>query len=699
MRRFWVVLICVILLSSTGVVFAQDEKSDEETQTEQKPVYGSEVVVTATRSPFEFTKTPRSISVVPGEQIFDRLYRTTPESLKYVEGVVVQRTNFGGGAPFIRGLVGNQVLYLIDGIRVNNSTFRGGPNQYLNTIDPFFIERIEVVHGPSSVMYGSDALGGVINIITKRRTDFSRSFGGDGRVMTRFSSADREETAHMSFDLNGGKVFGMAFSGNFRTFGDIDGGGAIGIQSPYGYEEQHFGGNFDFHIGRHFVWQFHADHSNMDDVPGYAPGELLNEFEPQRRQLFYTKFMLNDLAKNLQEISLFASYQQQLEGRIKHKYGEALSKIDPFVVQTKDEDTVNTIGAGLQVVPTIGKYVAFHIGGETYMDEVSSERETENFRTDVVEKIDPQFPDGSSYTTAAGYMQMDIMPMEWWVFQPGVRYNYILPDISMEDPNLGTVEVNDPITNMSWAANTLFEFVPHHSLIAGVSTGFRAPGIDDLTKLGPEDGRYDIPNSELDPETLTQYEFGYRMTYPRYYLSAFGYYSAIEDLIIRKPSEYKGMTMIGEDVVNQNQNVGEAYIWGIEAAVKLELIKEFFTTGGTFGYTFGQNETDDEPIRRIPPMTGTWYAKLSVEPIWFETAMEAAGEQDRLSAGDIADSRIGPDGTHGFDVWHFRIGMRPTNYLEGIFAVENAFDRQYKYHGSGPWEPGRNFKAQLSFLF
>ena len=124
-------------------------------------------VVSAARHEQRVIESPRSVSVLTSEEIRKRNYRTVPEALNEMMGILVQETNYGGGAPIIRGMIGNRILILVDGIRLNNSVYRLGPLQYLNTIDLYRVERIEVVRGPSSALYGSDALGGLINIVTR----------------------------------------------------------------------------------------------------------------------------------------------------------------------------------------------------------------------------------------------------------------------------------------------------------------------------------------------------------------------------------------------------------------------------------------------------------------------------------------------------------------------------------------------------
>jgi len=675
------------LLLAPGTILAESGDDPDEENLLQ------EVVVTGERSPEDASRSARAVSVVTGDEISNRMSRTVPESLRYEQGILVQRTNLGGGAPFIRGMVGNQVLYLVDGVRVNNSTFRGGPNQYLNTIDPFFIDQIEVVRGPGSVLYGSDALGGTINVITRRRKNFEKPFGLDGRLMGRFTTADREQTAHLDIDANAGLLAGITASGNFRKFGDIDPGGDEPLQAPYGYEEQNFAGNVDFHIGDRLVWQFSAQHVNLDDVPNYDPGNPKNTFEPQRRNLFYSKFLVNDLSPYLDRVILSGSYHRQLEGR------EKIKADDPDI-EIRDLDLVQTWGGGLQLETPIADWVRFIYGGEFYSDDIGSEREQEVLSTGKVTKnLDPQFPDDSTFSNAGAYLEARVTPFDWMKLVPGVRYSYFQPNIEMDDPTVGAVTVDDPITDVTWAFHSLFTVADHHGLVLGASRGFRVPSVDDFSKLGSEDGRFDIPNSELDPETLIQYEAGYRLAHPRAFVSLFGFYSQIENLITRKPSTYEGQEFIGPDRVNKNENLGEALIYGGEFSAKLIVLEDFITTGGAASYTFGHNETDDEPLRRIPPLLGNAFLRIGTDYVWVEGAMEAAAKQDRLSAGDKDDARIGPGGTPAFTVYHVRLGLLADDWIEAIIAVENISDIEYKYHGSGPLEPGRNYKTQISFLF
>ncbi len=684
-------VLCLFLLITWLLPLTPLLAEDSEDDATELP----EVVVTAERSPIDLADAARSVSLVTAQQIDERIARTVPESLRATAGILVQRTNLGGGAPFIRGLVGNQVLILIDGIRMNNSTFRGGPNQYLNTIDPFFIDQIEVVRGPGSVLYGSDALGGTINIITHRRSDFSESYGVNGRLMNRFSTGEREVTEHVGLEGNVGQTVGITVSGSLRQFGDIDPGGSQPMESPYGYEEQDLAGNIDFHFGGHWIWQLSAQHVNLDNVPNYDPDNPKNVFEPQRRNLYYTRLLAEDLSTYLDRITLFASYHRQMEGRQK-------IKADDPNTETRDLDVVGTLGGGLQLETPIGEWVRFVYGGEVYHDSISSERNIHNVATGHETESDTaQFPDDTTFMSAAGYLEARITPTSWMKMVPGVRYSYFAPNAELDDPELGEVTIDDTIDDFTWSYHMLFRPHEYHGIVLGMSRGFRVPSIDDLTKLGSEDGRYDVPNPDLGAETAMQYEAGYRLTHPRVSGSLFGFYTQIDDLIMRKPTTYQGQSQVGEDIVNHNENVGESFIYGGEAILNGVILPRRLTGGLLGSYTLGQNETDDEPMRRIPPAMASAYLRLLIpeQHAWLEAATDMAATQDRLAEGDKTDSRIGPDGTDRFGLLHVRAGFTAGEHFIINMAAENLTDEPYKYHGSGPLEPGRNFKGQLQFVF
>lgn len=197
----------------------------------------NDVTITAQRSERLSFDVALSTNTISSLQLKEYEARSTPEALMNQTGVWVQKTNNGGGSPIVRGLVGNQVLLLVDGIRLNNATYRYGPNQYLSTIDPQLIDRMEVNRGSGSVLYGSDALGGVVQIISKSPTFSPGGVKIKGELMTKWMSAGMEKSIRPELEVQGKNV---TFLGglSIRSYGDVLAGGNLGFLRPTGYNER-----------------------------------------------------------------------------------------------------------------------------------------------------------------------------------------------------------------------------------------------------------------------------------------------------------------------------------------------------------------------------------------------------------------------------------------------------------------------------
>ena len=246
------------------------------------------VVVAANRDEVPLFAVPRSVSVVGLPDLERAMPRTTPEALADAAGVWVQKTNHGGGSPAIRGLMGNQVLVMVDGIRLNNSTYRYGPNQYLVTIDPRQVERVEVLRGSGSVLFGSDAIGGVVHVVS-RRPQFTASglrVGGD--VSAKLMTGGMEQSGRFDAAVEHTRV---AVRGglSLNNYGDLHAGGDLGVESPSGYSS--VAGDLLALVRvspRHLVsvglqGDFQADVPRFDQVA--QRGYTRYAFDPQVRQL------------------------------------------------------------------------------------------------------------------------------------------------------------------------------------------------------------------------------------------------------------------------------------------------------------------------------------------------------------------------------------------------------------------------------
>ena len=659
----------------------------------------SELVVTATRVEAQIFDVPQAVTRMDRQEIEEGIYRSTPEALAQQPGIMVQKTAHGQGSPFIRGLTGKHVLILVDGVRLNNSTFRFGPNQYLATIDPASIDHLEIVRGPASVLYGSDALGGVINIITRKRRDFSQARDGEGEVNLVYGSADNEKTYRAAVEGNVSS-FGFWGGGDYRDFDDLEGGGDVGTQPHTGYDEYHANAALSYKLAGQGRMDLTIQQTRQNDVPRTDKFIYSNErqvFDPQERTAVAGHLLhTNPGVAFADRIQASLSYQLQKEYLERQKFGSDLVK--------NFEDKVHTMGLTAQADLLAGEHHLLTYGLEYYRDRVDSKR----FDTEggVTTSKEGSFPDDSKYYTGGVFLQDEYMLTATTTLVAGLRYSHFRAKSDLED--FGKLDE----TYDDWTGSLRFtsEIAPEWRLFGGIARGFRAPNLDDLVVLKSTNEGVDVPSPDLDSEESINYELGLKLNKPGWQGTAVVYYSDFSDLIERGPGTYKGLTFIddngngvqdpGEDNVVQKFNVGDAYIWGVELDARV-MLDSVWSAFGNFSYAYGRNQSGDEPLSRIPPERLLLGVRRQVpgESWWVEPYTEIVGDQSRLSSRDKSDPRIGSKGTSGYVTLNVRGGWEISEQHTLDLAFNNIADRKYKVHGSGVYGPGRELKVSYRYHF
>lgn len=354
----------------------------------------SEVVITANRFRDINFKVPQPVYSIQQTTINQNQLRSTPEALTILPGVFVQKTNHGGGSPFLRGLTGNQTLMLIDGIRMSNSTMRYGPNQYLNTIDVFGIDRVEVLNGSGSVQYGSDALGGTIQLFTTDANYDSLSTW-HGKLLGRVTTQSMEQTGHFRLAYGSEK---FAFTGgiSYRKFGDLVAGKNTGIQDPTGYKELDFDLKAKVKLlkATELVAAFQQVHQT--EVPVYHKISLenyaINQMDPQSRNLGYLKINQGFNHGIWKSAHFTASTQNSMEVRKLKKNGATKFR--------EETDQVNTLGFSLDIITGSKAGHGWNAvsGVEYYRDLVNSSRSDLDEITGITTHNRGLYPDGSRYS-------------------------------------------------------------------------------------------------------------------------------------------------------------------------------------------------------------------------------------------------------------------------------------------------------------
>lgn len=640
-----------------------------------------EVVISASRFNTLNLNTPEAIRVVNKRTISDYQLRTTPEALSNTTGVFVQKTNHGGGSLFLRGLTGNQTLLLIDGIRLSNSTMRYGPNQYFNTIDVFCIDRMEVLLGSGSVQYGSDAIGGTVQAFTKDVTTSENKEWG-GSLITRVATHGMEQSANGAVNYSG-KRFAFRAGITGRNFGDIVGGDTIGRQSPTGYKEFDYDLKGKILLSSKSTLTLAYQDVHQKDVPIYHKIQLenyaVNKTDPQNRKLAYAK-LNHEINKGILKSALVtASYQHTDEGRETRKNGSDVVR--------NEFDKVNTVGVSAEVLASSARVWSGNMGFDIYTDKVNSRRTDRNLLSGVNTEKRGLYPDGAT-TTSMALFSVNTFDFQKWVITAGARFNTYV--INVEDEASGKAKLTPSALVGNLAV--MRKLNSSSNLFASINTGFRAPNIDDLGTLGIVDFRYETPNYDLKPESSVQYQLGYKFHDNNLNGEVYVYRNQIYDLITR--SRVGDQTIDGYPVY-QKENTGHSYIQGFETAWNFELNRHW-NFDGSITYAYGQDVTNDEPVRRIPPVFGRLSAEYRFDNCFINLEWIAAGKQSRLAQGDKDDNRIPEGGTPGWNIFNINTGYS-WKFIHIDLSLKNLFNADYRYHGSGVNGYGRS--AFLTAVF
>ncbi|MEY2903180.1 MAG: hypothetical protein RLY89_2286 [Bacteroidota bacterium] len=645
-----------------------------------------EVIVTATRQKTNTINLPFSINRITANEIQAAAFRTAPESLTGATGVFVQKTNHGGGSPFVRALTGNQNLLLLDGIRINNSTYRYGPNQYFNTIDVFSIASIEVVRGTGSVQYGSDAMGGVIQVFSKP-AKFQTANTWSGLGMVKMVTGDMEYSGRAELDYRS-KNFAFHIGGSNRNFGDLIGGDTTGVQSPSGYKEQAYDFQAKWKLKNESVITVASQQVVQKEVPLYHRVKLENfafyNFVPQVRGLHYAKWDVPGKSALFSSASFTASYQQTKEVRKYLKNGNAN--------QFEETDRVKTVGLTAEIHSKINENWTANSGIEWYNDLVNSNKQQISVSNGSILMQRGLYPDQASSSNFSVFSLHQIN-LHRFQINAGLRYNSFaihIQDTAAGVNQLGAVTVKPAslVTNLS----LLYHISSTQSIYTSFSTGYRAPNIDDMGTLGLVDFRYEVPAYGLKPEKSYNTELGYRILGKRFQSSIALFYMQLKDLVTRV--QVPGQQIGGYNVYIK-ENSQESFIRGIEMEMAYQLSKTWSIKAG-YSQAYGQNTSRNEPMRRVPPINGQVQLKYQYKTFTASIENLFASKQSRLAQGDKDDNRIPVGGTPGWNLVNLYAGYG-VGKVQIHTALINLFNVDYRMHGSGINGAGRNLA--LSVLY
>ena len=673
-----------------------------------------EVVVTAMRAETPIAEVPGAIHVVDRDSMQASAPRTTPDALRGLPSVMVQKTGYGQGSPYLRGFTGFRTLMMVDGIRLNNSAFRDGPNQYWNTVDPWSVARYEAVMGPASVLYGSDAVGGAVNALTLAPPEWTGEPTYERTLAYRGATADESTQARAGVRARVTERLGLAAGFTWKKFNDVRGGEDVGRQRHTGYDESDFDLRADYalneratltlahqQVAQDDAWRTHSTFYGID-WEGLKAGDDQMRAYDQDRALTYARLAAADLDGFVSACNLTLSRQAQEED-LHRLRGDGRRDETGF--------DVVTWGAALEL-QSESDFGHWTYGADYYRDEVDSYGR--HYKADgKLNKTDPQGPvaDDAAYDLVGAYLQ-DTVPLFGGALEltPGVRYTYAQLDADrVLDPVSG--ETTARADDWDTVVGSLRALAPlgaarRHAVYAGVSQGFRAPNLSDLTRLdAARSTEIETPVDDLDPERFVSAEAGARYDDGRRSAEIAGYYTWIKDLIVRTPTG----EVVDELQEVTKKNAGEGYVAGVELTLGWQVTEDWhvrlmgsWMDGEADAYPTSDPVAARDYVSRLMPLTGQAAVRWQPagEAYWLEAVVDAAEKADRLSADDERDTqRIPPGGTPGYAVLTLRGGTTVLEGLDLTLALENVADEDYRIHGSGVNEPGRNLVLQAEWTF
>jgi hemoglobin/transferrin/lactoferrin receptor protein len=700
------------------------------------------VVISANKTMEDKRFVAQPIQVITANRIAQINAQTTADLLAQSGVVLVQRSQQGGGSPILRGFESSRVVLVIDGVRMNNLIYRAGHLQNVMTTDQSILQRLEILQGPSSTVYGSDALGGVVHLTTKSPIlSTTEGLAVNGNAYVRYGSVNNEKTGHVDFNL-GFKNFASLTSFTFSDYGDLRMGGSTqaldtlwGLRPKYqqfvngkdslitnddplvqrssGYKQYDFLQKFLFKSSDNVFHLLNFQYSTTSNLPRYdrltdPKGSGLNQgdwyYGPQKRLLGSYVLDVQKLGF-MDAMKLNLNYQDVEESRYTRGFGGAN--------RTERVENVQVLGANLDFQKK-NDYHEVRVGLDFQYGKVKSTAQAVNVTTGVISAASTRYPDGdNTQLNAAAYVTHTWKIMEGLTLNDGLRLaniNQKSTFISQAFYKFPFIESTQNVVDWSGNIGLIYEPTPALRLSVLGSKGFRVPNVDDLTKIfDTKKGSVVVPNTDIKPEKTYNLDFGVALSLTDKLVWENSFFTtSFTDAIVVGKSTFNGQDSILYDGVKSGvltpQNNQKASILGFSSSLKAS-ITEGLTAMATFNYTKGRIQVSDgvdKPLDHIAPIYGRFgiqYTKPKYEAELFANYNGWKRIGDFLLGAEDNEAYATKDGMPSWWTLNLRLGVELTKGLKIQAGVENLMDINYRVFASGIHAGGRNVYGVLRYSF
>ncbi len=701
----------------------------------------SEMVISATRNANHLKDIAQPISAIQRKDIQFINPANAADLLAQTGTALVQKSQLGGGSPILRGFEANKVLYVVDGVRMNNAIYRGGHLQDILSLDPMAMENIEVAYGPSAVAYGSDALGGVISFTTRA----PRFTSGDKLVragaMLRYSSA-QQSAAHVNIETCSQR-FASFTSFTYNNFGDLRQGNnrnpgytSFGqrpwyvervngrdsvmtnsnpnVQVGSAYKQYDFLEKLSFKQSDKLTHTLNIQYSTTNDVPRYdrlvqTSGGTAKYAEwlygPQTRAMVAYHANLNN-GKRLYTTGRITLAWQNID---QSRHDRLLNS--PILNNRLENVKVYSVNADFS--KSIGEKLTANYGLEYYFNDVTSTAYSENIDTGAQSPLDTRYANGgSTMSGTAAYGTAIFKATRKITLNAGLRYSLVNLTALFTDNsffNFPFSVVNQSNRNLNGSVGIILAPNKKWRITVLASNGFRAPNVDDLSKVFESNaGNLIVPNNELQPEKIANIEATIERKFnSRTSLAVNGYYMRYTNALTTGKAQFNGQDSIFYDgtlsPVYTTVNADEAYICGGNLSLNSQ-VNDHFSMQSSVVYTYGRIETDngDTPLDHIAPVYGRTGFAFQQQKFRGEFSVLYNGWKRiadyRLNAEDN-EAYATPNGMPAWYTLNARASYQVQENVQLMVGLENILDSNYRVFASNISAAGRNVTITLRGRF
>lgn len=698
----------------------------------------NEIVVSASKFEEQRKDVAQKIQVIRSSELQNMNQTSTADVMSNTGNVFVQKSQLGGGSPIIRGFETNKVLMVVDGIRMNTAIYRGGHLQNIITLDNAMMDRMEVVYGPGSVVYGSDALGGVMSFKTKNPL-----LSSNGKVkvkanaFTRYMSANDGYAAHCNISV-GGKKFGSLTSFTYSSFGDlrqganreiyvgnfgarpwyverIDGKDSViinadtNVQVGSGYNQIDMMQKFLFQQSAEIRHIINVQYSTSSNIPRYDRLTLVSNglpkfaewnYGPQNRLLASYTLELSKSTVIYDNARFILGYQQIEESRIDRKLND--------IYQNNRIENLDVITANLDMAKKMDKH-EFRYGIEGWYNKVNSTAFTKDINTGIHTPLDTRYASGgATMSSGAVYATHTWEISERIIVNDGLRFSNVGLNAQFTDTTFFNFPFKEAIQNNSALTGNLgIVYMPliDCRITALISTGFRAPNVDDLSKVFESTpGNITVPNADLKPEFTYNGELGISNKFGDWLtLQGTGYYTMYRNALNTQNFKFNGQDSIMYaglmSKVVATTNSSNAFLYGLELNMNARL-NDNIVAYATYNYTYARIVTDSTliPLDHIPPKFGKFGFQINEKKFRADLFVNFSAKkkiEEYSPSGEDNEAYALPQGMPSWYTVNIRLNYQFNKFAGLQLACENILDQNYRQFASNISAPGRNFILTL----